>query len=305
VSICHKWPCHERVLSRTFVVPQIVKTYEILAHEHVGFFALLSSSHGLLLGYIFPVETAAAWDTCWRSTDSLVHLQFTDSSVHIGTVLLRKILPAGRHTMFVCLCTNSCVRGKTAAAWGICRLRLSWRTLPNFKTRDGSPPATAFWALFSVCLHRGREWQDTLYMKFLSTTSVTFSEEKKGEGGLASQLFHVSLAGDHPKVMTDNLVYTATKKDLWHEGKTVGISLLMIPDEITLVIRIGRERGLASLDSGACLVLWWCGRAIDVRKHTVCDTQEGNLTVSSSISALSSKEIAGVIPSIPFDITTS
>jgi len=51
-------------------------------------------------------------------------------------------------------------------------------------------------------------------MKFLSTTSVTFSEEKKGEGGLASQLFHVSLAGDHPKVMTDKLVYTETKKDL-------------------------------------------------------------------------------------------
>jgi len=47
-------------------------------------------------------------------------------------------------------------------------------------------------------------------MKFLSTISITFSEETKREGGLASQLFHVSIAGDHPKVMTDNLVYNAT-----------------------------------------------------------------------------------------------
>ena len=52
----------------------------------------------------------------------------------------------------------------------------------------------------------------TLYVKFLSTFSVTFFEGKKG-GGLARQLFfHVSLASDHPKVMTDNLVCTATKE---------------------------------------------------------------------------------------------
>jgi len=37
----------------------------------------------------------------------------------------------------------------------------------------------------------------------------------------------------------------------------LSISLLerIIPGEMTLVIKIGRERGLASLDSGACLVL--------------------------------------------------
>jgi len=40
-----------------------------------------------------------------------------------------------------------------------------------------------------------------------------------------------------------------------------------------------RERGLVSLDSSACLVLWWSRRATDVRKHTTCDTQECNLTV--------------------------
>jgi len=51
VSKCHKWPGHERVLSRTFVVPEIVKNHERLAHEHVGFFALLISVHVLLLGY--------------------------------------------------------------------------------------------------------------------------------------------------------------------------------------------------------------------------------------------------------------
>jgi len=44
-------------------------------------------------------------------------------------------------------------------------------------------------------------------VKFLSTISVTFSEKEK-VGGLASQLFQISLAGDHLKVMTDNLVYT-------------------------------------------------------------------------------------------------
>ena len=43
---------------------------------------------------------------------------------------------AGRHTMFVCLWSNSCVCGKTAATWGICRLRVSWRTSPNLKTRE-------------------------------------------------------------------------------------------------------------------------------------------------------------------------
>jgi len=58
---------------------------------------------------------------------------------------------AGRHTTYVCLCTNSCVRGKKAAAWGICQLRVSWHTSPSLKTRDGKPPATASWALFSVC----------------------------------------------------------------------------------------------------------------------------------------------------------
>jgi len=42
---------------------------------------------------VFRMENAAARDTCWRSTDSLVHLQFSEMSVHIGTVLLRKILP--------------------------------------------------------------------------------------------------------------------------------------------------------------------------------------------------------------------
>jgi len=33
VSKCHKRPCHKRVLSRTFVVPEIVKTYDFLADE--------------------------------------------------------------------------------------------------------------------------------------------------------------------------------------------------------------------------------------------------------------------------------
>ena len=70
-------------------------------------------------------------------------------------------------------------------------------------TRDGSPPATASWALFSVCLHSGK----TIYVKFLSTISVTFSKKEK-VWGLASQLFHVSLPGDQLKVMTDNMVYT-------------------------------------------------------------------------------------------------
>ena len=49
-----------------------------------------------------------------------------------------------------------------------------WRTWPNLNTRDGSPPATASWALYSAC---------PLYMKFHSTISVTFSEEKRGGSG--------------------------------------------------------------------------------------------------------------------------
>jgi len=53
VNKCHKWPWHERVLSRTFVVSEIVKTYEILVYEHVVFFAILSSIQGLLFGYMW------------------------------------------------------------------------------------------------------------------------------------------------------------------------------------------------------------------------------------------------------------
>jgi len=46
VSKCHKWPCHERDLTRTFVGGQFSKTHELLANEHVGFFALLNSATG-------------------------------------------------------------------------------------------------------------------------------------------------------------------------------------------------------------------------------------------------------------------
>ena len=118
---------------------------------------------------------------------------------------------AGRHTTLVYLCINSCVRVKTAATCGICRPRVSWRTSPNFKTRDESPPATASCALFSVCLHSGREWQDTLREISFRHLRDIF-REKRGGGKLASQLFHISLVDDHPKVMTHNLLNTATKK---------------------------------------------------------------------------------------------
>jgi len=43
--ICHKWPCHERDLTRTFVGGQFSKAHELLANEDVGFFALLSNGH--------------------------------------------------------------------------------------------------------------------------------------------------------------------------------------------------------------------------------------------------------------------
>jgi len=38
-------------LTRTFVGGRFSKGHEILANEYVGFFALLSSGHGPLLGY--------------------------------------------------------------------------------------------------------------------------------------------------------------------------------------------------------------------------------------------------------------
>jgi len=46
-------------LTRTFVGGRFSKGYELLANEYVGFFALLSSGHGPLLGYIVFVFLAS------------------------------------------------------------------------------------------------------------------------------------------------------------------------------------------------------------------------------------------------------
>jgi len=55
VSKCHKWPRHERDLTRTFVGGRFSKGHELLANECVGFFALLISGHGPLLGYMYNI----------------------------------------------------------------------------------------------------------------------------------------------------------------------------------------------------------------------------------------------------------
>ena len=48
-------------MTRTFVGGRFSKVYELLANEHVDFFALLSSGHGPLLGYSASVsETKCA-----------------------------------------------------------------------------------------------------------------------------------------------------------------------------------------------------------------------------------------------------
>jgi len=58
---CHKWPCHERDLTRTFVGGRFSKAHEPLANDHVGFFALLSSGHGPLLGYRKGEDAIQHW----------------------------------------------------------------------------------------------------------------------------------------------------------------------------------------------------------------------------------------------------
>jgi len=51
----HKWPCHERDLTQTFVGGWFSKGLELF-NENVGFFALLSSGHGPLLGYTWVYD---------------------------------------------------------------------------------------------------------------------------------------------------------------------------------------------------------------------------------------------------------
>jgi len=77
--------------------------------------------------------------------------------------------------------TNSCIRGKTAAAPGICKLQVSWRTSPNLRSEMGAHLRLRLGpcSLFVYTLVGSAK---TLYVKFVSTIYVTFFEGKRGGG---------------------------------------------------------------------------------------------------------------------------
>jgi len=131
------------------------------------------------------------WDNCWSTMVAIASSLPVRCCKHVHK-------DSGRYTMFVCFfTTNSCVRGKTPAAWGMCRLRLrvSWRTSQNFITRGDRPQLRLWPCSLSVYTLAGSE--KTLYVKFLSTISL-FSEGKRGRSWRVNFFMSCSLATDRP-----------------------------------------------------------------------------------------------------------
>jgi len=87
VNKCHKWPRHERDLTRTFVGGWFSKGHELLTNEYVGFFALLSSGHGPLLGYNICHGTA--------TFESLECILSVNDSLSLANSLDRRTLRTG------------------------------------------------------------------------------------------------------------------------------------------------------------------------------------------------------------------
>jgi len=91
------------------------------------------------LAAVFPVEKAAAWDTCSRSTDLLVHLQLTHPSVHIGTVLLGNILPG--ETFHLTSPADFREKGRLLCVphrWHTCQWKSDWTTRQQASSQHGA-----------------------------------------------------------------------------------------------------------------------------------------------------------------------
>jgi len=91
-----------------------------------------TTSHNISLGSA-PIDNCCmlktvGWDDCWLT------LQWCPVFGWGVANKCTKMLEGIQFSSF--FVPTAASRGKTAAVWGICRLRVSWRTSPNFKAGD-------------------------------------------------------------------------------------------------------------------------------------------------------------------------